>query len=418
MHVFLTGLAVVASSAIWTVSANALPIDFELYTDLRLSHASGEPGWFQDWFGKTRYGGDRDGNSQTTLRLSEVSLIAKADISWDLQAFAHIKYDPEQNKPVDIIEAYFTYAPAPKSEFSYALKAGMFFPHISRENTSIAWTSPYTITPSAANSWVGEEIRALGLEAKVTYKKDLHRLDVTAAAFGFNDAAGTLLAFRGWVLGGTKVGAFSRLPLPPLPQIGPNGNFLAQPHWVHPIREIDGRPGYYTALDYTYNKKIKIGAFYYDNRGDPEQITALQYGWDTRFWNLYGEVEIGGGVKLISQYMTGRTLMGFVSPTEGRRHVDVDFDASFILATKTFGRYRMTARYDWFGTDDNSFRVIDNNDENGSAFTLAFTAKLAKTSTLMFEYLRVDSDRPARSYLGFADSQSNDVVQLSFRQRF
>lgn len=418
MTPFTKWLAAFASTALVSMPVLAIPIDFELYSDLRLTHASGEPTWFNDWFGKGRYGGRRDGSSRTDLRLSEVSLIAKADISWNWQAFAHAKYDPEQSKPADLVEAFVTFTPAPKSAFSYQVKAGLFFPHISRENIGVAWTTPFTITPSAVNSWVGEEIRTLGIELKGSYRSEEHKVDLTAAVFGFNDPAGTLLAFRGWGIGDAKVGAFSQVPLPPIPSIGLTSDFLTQPLWVHPVKEIDNRPGYYVALDYSFAKRFKAGAFYYDNRGDPEVIKDLQYGWDTRFWNYYAEAEVGDGFKLIGQYMTGRTEMGRRYGADQLRHVDVNFAAGYLLATKTFGRYRLTARHDWFDVDDNSFIFEDDNNEVGTSFTAAFSAKLGKKTTVLAEYLRIDSDRPFRTTIGFDAEQSNDIFQISLRQRF
>lgn len=401
------------------LSAADSPLDIDVYSDLRLSHANGEASWLDRKLGKTRYGGATDGASLTRLRLAEVSLIAKMAISWDLSAFVHAKFDPEQDKPVDLVEAYLRYSPAPKSAFSYALKAGLFFPHISRENTSIAWTSPYTVTPSAINSWVGEEVRALGLEAKGTYQSGAHAVDFTASAFGFNDTTGALLAFRGWALGDAKVGAFSRLPLAATPGIGPESGFLAnQAFFTVPVKEVDNRVGYYGALDYRYNDNLKVGAFYYDSRGDPEITKDQQYSWDTRFWNFYAEGDVGSSLKLIAQYMTGTTRMGFRFGNQQVRQVDVDFYAAYALATKKFGQYRVTARYDWYGVEDNSFLMFDNNYEDGNAVTLAFATRLGKKSSVIAEYLRVDSVRPARLSLGDAADQHNNVFQLSFRQRF
>ena len=48
---------------------------------------------------------------------------------------------------------------------SWSVKAGAFFPTISLENDDLGWTSPYTLTPSAINSWIGEELRTIGSEA-------------------------------------------------------------------------------------------------------------------------------------------------------------------------------------------------------------------------------------------------------------
>lgn len=394
------------------------PIDLELYTDARLAVASGEPSWFNDWLGKGRYGGQRDGDTRTLARIPEVSLLAKVDITWDLKSFVHLKYDPEQDDPVDIVEAYLKYQPAPRSAFSYSLKAGLFFPHISRENVGIAWTTPYTITPSAVNSWVGEEIRALGLEAKATYKGEIHRISLTGAVFGFNDPAGTLLAFRGWGIGDAKVGAFGELPLPPVPSIGLNSNFIKQPLWVRPVREIDDRPGFYGALDWQYGNNLEVGAFYYDNRGDPEIIGSDgQYAWDTKFWNFYLEADMPGDIKLISQYMVGNTQMGRIW-RDGKRYVDVDYDAGFILASKKIDRFRVSARMDWYGADDNSFAHYDNNNESGTAFTAAISAEVFKKDVVLLEYLRIDSERPSRATIGFAPDQSNDILQVSYRKRF
>ena len=298
------------------------------------------------------------------------------------------------------------------------MKAGLFFPHISRENVGVAWTSPYTITPSAVNSWVGEEIRALGVEGTATYQAEDYKVSFTGAIFGFNDPAGTLLAYRGWGLGDAKVGAFGRLPLPPLPSIGPDGDFLQQPLWVGPIKEVDNRPGFYGAVDWEYGRNWKFGAFYYDNRGDPERLAGDgQYAWDTRFINVYAEGDIPGGIHVISQYMRGSTIMGEVA-ANGDRFVDVDYKAGFILATKAFGPYRATVRADWFEIDDNSFIFVDNNNENGSSFTMAFSAQLGDNDTIIAEYLRIDSVRQARETIGFAPTQHNDIMQVSYRWRF
>ncbi len=401
-------------------AAGGLPsLDVDFLADTRLSIADGEPSWFNDWLGKGRYGGEHWGNgNQEKLRLAEFSILAKAEITWDIGAFVHAKYDPEQNKPLDLVEGYLTYHPAPTSALAYEFRLGLMFPHISRENTGVAWTSPYTITPSAINSWVGEEIRALAAEGKATYRTGAHKLSLTAALFGFNDPAGTLLAFRGWALNDYKVGAFSQLPLAHIPSIGPESDFLSnQPFWVHPISEVDGRPGYYLSLDWDYAKRFKAGAFYYDNRGDPEVLERKQYAWDTRFWNAYVEASPIKGLTLLSQYMRGNTKMGFLK-YGGKRSVDVDFEAVFALASHKFGKNRVSARYDWFETTDNSFKAEDNNDEWGHAWTIAVSRDFRANDQLILEWLRLDSWRPARRTIGYAADQTQDIVQVSYRLRF
>ncbi|SDD54483.1 hypothetical protein [Kordiimonas lacus] len=407
-------LALCAATA---VEAEGLPaVDFEVLADARLSVVSGEQSWFDDWLGKLRYGGDRGGEGQGRFRLAELSLMARSDITWDLQAFVHAKFDPEQDKPADLVEAFLHYKPVPTSSVQYEARAGLLFPHISRENIGAAWTSPFTITPSAINSWVGEEIRALALEGKATLRLENQKLSLTAAVFGFNDPAGSLLAIRGWALGDYKTGAFSQVPLAPVPSIQPGGFLEDQPLWVHPVRELDGRPGFYASLDWDYAKRVKLGAFYYDNRGDPETFKHNQYAWDTRFWNFYAEVEAPAGIKIMSQFMTGNTMMGTLY--DGMRMVDADFTAGYVMATRKLGPHRISLRRDWFDVDDNTFVSQDNNNEVGTAWTLAFNAKVGKKANLIAEFLHVDSNRPAREGIWRDAEQDQTQLQVSYRQRF
>ena len=76
------------------------------------------------------------------------------------------------------------------------------------------------------------------------------RLSATLGLFGFNDTAGTLLAFRGWALHDQKTGAFSREALPPL---GPD-MAGAQPPWTTPTLEVDHRIGFYGRLAYAVRR--------------------------------------------------------------------------------------------------------------------------------------------------------------------
>ncbi len=384
--------------------------DFSLrwLVDARAAHSDSETTWLEQGLGKGRYD-----STSPLLELSEVSLVAEADFNWQWQGFTHLKYDPEQDQALDLVEAYVRFNPVPDGDIRYRIRAGLLFPHISRENRGLAWTTPFSITPSAINSWVGEEIRTLALEGSATHRQGPWKMTATAAIFGFNDPAGSLLAYRGWAMHDLKVGAFSRVPLPPLSSIGSPSAFSPQPLWVDPVREVDNRPGFYGALDWEYERRHKFGAFFYDNRGDPEVFKRSQYAWDTHFWNLYFETKLPASTLLIAQYMTGRTQMG--PESGGVRQVDVDFEGAYLLATKQLGDNRVTLRRDWFDADDNSFVSIDNNGETGSAWTLALSHKLDKNSRLIAEFIRIDSRRPNRADLGLAARQTEHQFQLSYR---
>lgn len=412
------GLAIAGFSSLATAQDRGLSVDVELFTDFRLGLADGEQTWLDQGLGKGRFGGDANGNTKADFQIAEIAALVNVEFNWEWSAFVHAKYDETQDGPIDFVEAFVKYSPTPTSSTRYNFRAGLFFPHISRENVGVAWSSPYTITPSAINSWVGEEIRTLGLEAKVSFRGEVNQIDLTAAAFGFNDASGTLLAFRGWALNDVKATAFTQLPLAPLPQIGLDSTFVAQPLWVEPVAEIDESIGFYGAIDWTYDRNWKAGAFYYDNRADPDVIEQEQYGWWTRFWNFYIEGDTFADIHLIAQYMTGNTTMGRVVPAFGTRYIDMDFTSGFILATRKFGRQRLSARFDWFDTADNAFVQRDNNNEAGAAITVAHSYEFSRKSTLIAEYMFVDSKRIARRDLGGVPDQQQSIFQIAYRHRF
>ena len=70
------------------------------------------------------------------------------------------------------------------------------------------------VTPSAINSWIGEEVKVGGVEATLSTMIGEHACRLTVAAFELNDTAGTLLTFRGWALHDEKATLFGFQPLP------------------------------------------------------------------------------------------------------------------------------------------------------------------------------------------------------------
>src|SRR6185503_17136168 len=127
-----------------------------------------------------------------------------------------------------------------------SVKTGAFFPSISLENDDIGWTSPYTLTPSAINSWIGEEIRTLGTEASLRWNAgDLGTLTATGALICCNDEAGILMAERGWGMDDRPTGLFERVRMPDA-----TGRILHRPNPFYSgmFDEIDNRLGWYGGL--------------------------------------------------------------------------------------------------------------------------------------------------------------------------
>ncbi|WND03255.1 hypothetical protein QGN29_02585 [Temperatibacter marinus] len=424
----LCSLSNYAVTSVHAADEKAIDVDFKIFGDVRTYGVSGERSWFDKWLGKSRYGEKRDRTSSTDLTLAELSLLAQAKIGWDWSAFIHASYAPEYEQDLDLVEGFIAYKPAPKGLWSYEGRLGLMFPHISRENDGVAWTTPYSITPSAINSWVGEEIRTMGLEGTIKRRFETFDLSFTASLFGMNDTAGTLLHFRGWALGDFKAGAFSNVPLPKIPAIygisDSSGNeiepplFGMQARYSNPILELDDNIGFYAALDWTDRQGLSFGAYYYDNKGDPTVVEEGQYGWRTRFVNLYADYETETEWTFISQYMLGTTVMG-ISPTHPDMFpADSKYQSAFILASKAIDQWRFTSRFDWFKVTDRSYVLQDNNNEDGWSYTGAVSYTLSDNFTLIGEWLHIQNERPDRLRINLPLKTKVNQLQLSLRFQF
>src|SRR6185437_6111030 len=84
-----------------------------------------------------------------------------------------IRAEPLDRDVIDPLEIYASWhSGADDYGVSWSAKAGAFFPTISLENDDLGWTSPYTLTPSAINSWIGEELRTIGSEGTLRWKSE------------------------------------------------------------------------------------------------------------------------------------------------------------------------------------------------------------------------------------------------------
>jgi hypothetical protein len=99
--------------------------------------------------------------------------------------------------------------------------------------------------------------------------------------------------------------------------------------------------------------------------------------------------------------------------------VSIDFYAAYVLVTTSAGRNRFTVRYDDFRVQDQDrFLEADDNEENGSAWTLAYVFQTGEKHRIALEYLRIASDRPVRAALNLPVHEVNSLFQTGFRIRF
>jgi hypothetical protein len=290
------------------------------------------------------------------------------------------------------------------------------WPPVSLEHEGADWHVRDSITPSAINSWIGEEVRPVAAEVSLAASLGQHKLRATAALMTANDTSGTLLTFRGWALHDRTTLAFRRQPLPPL------GDELSgyQAPFTHPLIDLHSgfahRPGYYGKLAWQLPAPVRVELFHYDNRANPEDFNAdLEWGWRTHFDDLGLVANLPGDLGLKAQALQGRTRMGF--PEAGRRWVDNRFRSAFLLLSRHFGSVGLAARAEAFATRNRGSLVGDEYDEHGWSAMIAAQRQWGAATGLL-ELLHVSSDNPAREKAGERARQPQTQLQAELRMHW
>jgi hypothetical protein len=382
--------------------------------DGRLAFANGERSWTNRGLGKTRFQGNSDRDYRAYAVPVEAALIWTPRFTSSLSASVSTAWQRDQEHPVDLLEAFVSFLPPQKGKVGFSVRAGLMWPEISLEHTTGgAWSTVNTITPSAINAWVGEEVKVVGVEGTVRTSIGDHDLALTGAAFGFDDTSGTLLSFRGWALHDEKATAFGHFKLPPL------NPFITeiQQNKTRSLIEIDKRVGFYGRLEWRPPFPVGAALFYYDNRGDPEAFEDTgQWGWRTRFWNLGVNADLGPNTRLLAQGMTGSTIMGF--KTAGKRWVHTEFRSAFVSLTQTLtDKAAVTGRIETFRTHETGSRMSPDESEHGWSTTVALRYNIRDNVTGFAEALNVRSRRGVRVNLGLDPFQAQTVFQLGLRVR-
>jgi hypothetical protein len=384
--------------------------------DLSLVNASGHPSWLEGSGGKLRFDSDHDGPV-----FSRAYLDANQRLASTLAAHVLAEvYDDDHGPLVDLTEAYLDWRPMTDSATRYRIKVGAFYPRISLENVGPGWASPYSVSPSAINTWVGEELRSVGAEFSLSRRLrslgNKHTFSMHVAIFGGNDPAGGLMAWKGWSIHDRQSRFSDEIPLPPIPRIQPGEWWEEQDPFITPLLEIDEEPGYYVNLEWRYVKRLLLRAMHYDNRADPQGLENNQFAWWTYFDHVALQAMLPGDVGLLAQWMDGFTAWGRLR--NGVYSVDNEFRANYALLTRAFGRHRLTARYDHFKVTEADSTPLDENRENGHAWTLAYSLEATDKLTLAAEWLEIYTNRPAWTYFDLEQSRTERQVQVAFRFHF
>lgn len=390
-----------ASLALLLVSSPALATDWELDLDARLVSSDGARSFTEGGLGTLRFDG-----SQSGLRLGRARFAVSQPVGelWSLRVDASAWGDHDR-RLVDLTEAYLQFRPYPFAGYRFRLRAGAFHAPISLENRAAGWESPYTVSYSAINTWLGDELRTIGIEGQLDWlgTRTGHGFDLaaTGGVFALNDTAGVVLATRGFHLSDRQTTLFGQSgsrnsgPLPP----------------VELFHEIDGHAGYYAGIEARYLDRVVVRALHYDNRADAEAFDSSipAIAWNTRFNAVGVRAETLGGWTALAQWLDGET---YIEPQE--TYLAWPFKARFALLSRRFGQHRVSVRFDSFAV--NSETSDGNGAQRGHAWTVAYVFQPESHWRCSLEWLRVNSDSRNRVLeLGMPSARTETQVQLAIR---
>ncbi len=390
------------TSACWASG----PHEFTAQIDLRLTAADSSLSSFRSGgLGLLRYDASQNGAHIGPLLLDYSGPVTDT-LRASVTAFA--TGDADKN-PIDLTEAILEWRPVPVSLLRWRARLGAFYPPVSMENRGIGWQSLYTLSSSAINTWIGEEVRAIGAELNLTATGagSGRSFDIggVVGVYGWNDPMGVLIQKRGWAIHDRQTALFGRLPdINGIP--GADGSYEL-------FREIDHRIGYYGGVEFTYLDRVVARALHYDNRGDPAIHDSQEYAWLSRF-NAYGvRIELPGTWTLIAQRLDGDTSVGVSA--DGRGNHILAYWSDFLLVSKAFGRHRLSARYEQFHTTTERGATRFDSHQDGEALTLAYRMDLSDHWQMTVEGLRVNSTLRHRLRIGELPNAVESSLQLVAR---
>lgn len=345
--------------------------------------------------GKLRYGGkDVDANfsgdrESTQASIPNAAVVLEATVLPKTRLHLHMGWDADfeaGNGAAGIVEAYATSEKRVAESDSLQLKLGAFIPPLSMEHPDVAWTTRYSLTPSAIATWAGEDLRAMGAEGSWNHRFNKeHSGQATFGIFSGSDQAGWVLLTRGWAMHDFT------------PDINHTSS-LPTAETSRPFKELDGRPGFYTRFTGNFSKDLLQATFgYWDNNADKKVQTIGSHldVYHTKFFDV--------GTKLAYKRATAifQYLHGDVQSLSFSKR---EIDALHLLGSYDFDKWISSARFDFFKVKDL---------EKGFGITLAGGYKLSLRQQLMAEFALAETD-PTNS----SDNRTDRLMSVNYRLKF
>ncbi len=383
--------------------------------DFRAVHTGSDGNWKNGGPGISSYGSllGSPNSSDTSFKIPRIAMVADMVGDKNLSAHLQLNYDdlpdPRQNSTnLGLTEAFVQYLGGE----CFKIRAGVLIPPVSMEHSSRSWSTRYSVTPSAINTWIGEEIRVNAVESDFSlFHSGESELHLLIAPFSNNDPAGSILAWRGWALHDYQHRIGSRLRFQ-----SDVPTSLSSSGWDTPYKEIDGRMGVYEKLGWKLNDQWLFDVFNYDNMGSSSNQDPNSFGgdfaWATRFTEFGIEWNRDGPLTLVTQYLFGGSKAQNATTTV----TNITYDAFYILASyRMAAKHRVTLRFDNFHVVDQDF-FADNNSQTGTAQLIAYLYSVTDNQTLTTEYLHPETHRPGNT--GSNSDPSDDIFQVNYRLLF
>lgn len=397
------------------VTVFAVEVDVHGLLDFRFSSSDSIDSYLSAGMGKFGYS---DGQ-----QLSLAQLGADLSLSWDSGISSHLVvngYLDDEDSAVGMTEAYLKYRSLPnQSGYRWQSKLGIFYPEISLENNAFAWASKNTLASSTINTWIGEEIRVLGTEFKITRLGKMHKsnndFSFSGTVFTNNDPAGAMLSWHGWTLSSRQTLWTESRPIPDFDARMPGYDLNGQAGKSDPFLELDDRIGFHLKASWKLKGKGRLSSGYYDNNGIPYVVENGQYAWRTRFYHVDFKWRLPYELELTAQYLHGDTLM------QSRAKVDVvnnDYASGYLALSKKWRQHQFTVRAEEFSVTDNDHTYGDDNTEYGKALTVNYRYRYAKFWFFSLEFNWIDSYRPARQDIAQPINLTERQLQFSLRYFF
>jgi len=352
--------------------------------DVRAVGGGPAPSWTDGGPGKLRYGGSssQEGFQRSTrLTLSQAAVQMGAALPWGIRGQAQLNMEP------DIADGYHPWLVEAflRKEWTtdnggWGLQSGVMHVPFSLENVGPAWSPEYSISSSALDSWLWEDISLAGAEGEWWHTT---RSGIKLDAL--------MLALRGWVMGDTLGGINGSLALP------------GRGERTDIFNERDQRPalyGWLSAGDEGEFVSLKLGVF--DNRGDEGSRGV----WHTHFTTAGLVVHATSHIDLLAQYLTGAARVA--APAN-----DSSYSASYALASYHFKQQRVSLRYDQFRVHDLDGGPASTN-EHGNAVTASYLVQFGLRHRIALEHIWMYSHRDVTGSL----DPTPDGWQVSYRFRY